>query len=227
MSWLFRRPHRIFLLCLIVCAVATQICVLQSSYLINHATYGDAAAVSLNPKLRMDTATDSAGTTTTSSTIRSIEQGPIFYNLFVPHNKNGRDTERIVKEQLLQRRLTSPNATIRYTLIGDTSFQEFVFAQCHDCQCDQSIEVGDEQHTLQSLWDYCQKIPTSSDGSDVLVTYIHDKGSFHRTEANEKARRMATKAAMECRSIMPSKTQLCNVCMGAFHIFPQYLASAK
>jgi hypothetical protein len=195
--------------------------------------------------------TDSTGSTgstsstnnTTTSGIANIQQGPIFYNLFVPNDDNNhsaetkmnrrrRETERIVKEQLVQRKLTSPNATIRYTLIGDASFQDFVSTQCqedpHSCQLDQVLPVGDETHTLQSLWEYCQQQQSSSLSlEDVLVTYIHDKGSFHATEANEKARRMATKAAMECRHILPHKTRVCNICMGAFHIFPQYLASAK
>lgn len=228
---LLLRPHRIILLGLIVCAVVVQIWLLQSY---NGIADGRDGGVTGNPKFSsgVSTDTDTTGTSSTaakttakSTTTVNIQHGPIFYNLFVPDKKkNRRDTERIVKEQLVQRQLTSPNATIRYTLIGDTSFQDFVSTQCHDCQLDQSLKVGDEKHTLQSLWEYCNK---SSNESDVLVTYIHDKGSFHQTEANEKARRMATKAAMECRNILPQKTHVCNICMGAFHIFPQYLASAN
>ena len=253
------RPHRSFLLCLILCAVITQIGLfVRSSVLVvlmNAAGPADATATGNARLYKKVVSTDSTGSTstststasstnnTTTSGIANIQQGPIFYNLFVPNDDNNhsaetkmnrrrRETERIVKEQLVQRKLTSPNATIRYTLIGDASFQDFVSTQCqdpHSCQLDQVLPVGDETHTLQSLWEYCQQQQSSSAdaSSDVLVTYIHDKGSFHPTEANEKARRMATKAAMECRHILPHKTRVCNICMGAFHIFPQYLASAK
>jgi hypothetical protein len=195
-----------------------------------------------------------ANTTTSTTATRAhqagqrpplkLRQGPIFYNLFVPKNDTAtitRNTQRIVKEQLLQRDWTCPNATIHYTLIGDdSSFQEFVASHCrptrNHCRLEEHLATGNEVHTLQRLWEYCRAIPADDDPStDWLVTYIHDKGSYHASESNEKARRMATKAALDCRNVMPSSAQAapnhnpraCNICMGAFHVFPQYLASAK
>ena len=152
------------------------------------------------------------------SRLNSSLDGPIFYNLFVPDGGAG-DTKRIVKEQLFQRDLTCPNSTIHYTLIGDKSMETYVSSECSRCHMREHMETGNEDHTLQALWDYCRE-----NSGDTIVTYIHDKGSFHASRTNEKARRMATKAAMECRSMIPSN---CNICMAAFHPFPQYLASAN
>jgi hypothetical protein len=153
-----------------------------------------------------------------SSSFGSSSDGPIFYNIFVPKG-GSRETKRIVKEQLIQRDLTCPNATIQYTLIGNPLFQDFVTSKCSYCHMREYMETGNEEHTLQALWQYCHEV-----SGDRLVTYIHDKGSYHASRSNEKARRMATKAAMECRHIMTSN---CNICMAAFHPFPQYLASAN
>lgn len=168
--------------------------------------------------------------------------GPIFYNVYVPPDKPLRKhVKTILREQIQQRDWSAPNATIRYTLIGLSSSEESDEFQSHisslcatastaDCQLESQLSEGNEEHTLRKLWEYCRDdVLSSSPQEDVLVTYIHDKGSFHLTDANEKARRMATKAAMECRTEMPaaSNPRYCNICMGAFHVFPQYLASAK
>ncbi len=202
------RTQGAFLLCLILSTALIQILLLEQS-------------TSNSGKISSDALLEVPLNLSRSS----LQQGPIFYNLFVPNTKSRSERERIVKEQLLQRELTTPNATIHYTLIGDPTFNDFVSSQCTDCQLQENRNIGNEEHTLQSLWEYCQLVPETS--VDILVTYIHNKGSYHPSDANEKARRMATKAAMECRNILPQNQRTCNICMGAFHIFPQYLASAK
>jgi hypothetical protein len=199
-------------------------------------TKGETTAATFSGPQGRSRAQAGHSSSTSSSTSTSLQnltllQGPIFYNLFVPNDTSLRkNTQRIVEEQLLQRNWTCPNATIQYTLIGgDVAFQEYVASHCSGrCQLESHLSAGNEQHTLQRLWDYCQAIPSDS-SQDWLVTYIHDKGSFHSTESNEKARRMATKAALDCRNVMPQakNPRACNICMGAFHVFPQYLASAK
>lgn len=167
-------------------------------------------------------------------------KGPIFYNLFVPIN-NLSSTARIVSEQLLQRTLSSPNEPLLYTLIGNVSLKRLMENQAGvgykgntcdpstGCHLRKALEKGDEVNTLQALWEFCYSLPQFGTSQDVLVSYIHDKGSYHPSPSNEKARRMATKGALECRNLMPQakNPRLCNICMGAFHVFPQYLASAK
>jgi hypothetical protein len=162
----------------------------------------------------------------------SLLSGPIFYNIFVPPT-NLSNTRRIVQEQLIQRKMTSANSTILYTLIGNQDYIDILVVRhdidslCQtDCQLRESLNKGDEVHTLQALWEYCGKIPPHP-AQDTLVSYIHDKGSFHATTSNEKARRMGTKAALDCRNLMPTNPRQCTICTSAFHVFPQYLGSSK
>jgi len=84
-------------------------------------------------------------------------------------------------------------------------------------------EGGDEGNTLQALWDYCQIHPTK------LVSYIHSKGSFHRTTQNEKTRRLATKSTFDCRMEMIQRFDLSefNIYTGTMIILPQYLSQAN
>ena len=85
------------------------------------------------------------------------------------------------------------------------------------------LTTGDEVNTLQALYEYCQHNPRA------IVTYIHDKGSYHGTLHNTKTRRMATKAAFDCRKEFLDNrlaTQY-NVCAGKFLIQPQYLGTAN
>jgi hypothetical protein len=163
-----------------------------------------------------------------------LKPGPIFYNIYVPPTKDLSHVEQILREQLTQRNWTSPNDTILYTLIGNNNLKQTIDAMCQpNCHLRQHLpNGGDERDTLQALWDYCHNIitpPSKSDSipEDTLVTYIHDKGSFHPTESNEKSRRMGTKAALECRNLMPNNPRYCTICTSVFHVFPQYLGSSK
>lgn len=152
--------------------------------------------------------------------------GPIFYNVFIPENDAGRQENalRIVKEQMLQRRWSDPslqNTPIWYTIIGSSNMTN---EDCHpSCQRIAYLKKGDEVNTLQSLWEYCQ------DHSDKLVTYIHNKGSFHHTDHNEHTRRTATKSALDCRNEMVKSPDMSpyNVCAGTMIILPQYLCQAN
>lgn len=232
------RPYRCWrptlrpgvVLCVILIFVSCQMYIMQSSLIRKDIVKPKEKNKMSNPEVTRDV-----------NKRLLLQPGPIFYNLFVPPN-NVKNTQRIVKEQIQERNWTSPNATILYTLIGDASFQNYVTSLCQHSDDEMSSSsssscilrehipsYGDEQHTLQSLWEYCQQQTRTFDNQDIFVTYIHDKGSFHATEANEKARRMATKGALDCRNVWPQAKhpRSCNICMGAFHIFPQYLASAK
>jgi hypothetical protein len=169
----------------------------------------------------------SANNTTTVLATPSLTliPGPIFFNIFVSANKS--NIRRILAEQLLQRNETSPNATIEYILIGDNALNEEIQQTCQpNCRRRKYIESGGEVETLQALWEHCGQL-THSPHKDVLVTYLHNKGSFHPTTSNEKARRMGTKSALDCRLLMASSPRQCTICTSAFHVFPQYLGSSK
>jgi hypothetical protein len=176
--------------------------------------------------------------TTVSST--STQLGPIFYNVYVPE-KRKKATLAIIEEQIRFRNETDPEAPILYTLIGsnkvDTSIQRFCQPNCTKREY---LKKGNEIDTLQALWEYCQERPSE------IVTYIHDKGSFHPSGANRKARGVGTKAALECRQLMlqhhaedniPAASNTtnkqkkakswCSICSYRFYSFPVYHARAN
>lgn len=163
------------------------------------------------------------------STLHGLQKGPIFYNLYIP---NDGDTEkvqnalRIVQEQMQQRSWSDPESEVLYTLIGYSKGINGDFCQPH-CQQRNYLPSGDEVDTLQALYEYC----IAPGHSKKLVTYLHDKGSFHNSPHNEKMRRMATKAALDCRNLLVKNHKGddddYNVCTGHFMILPQYLASAN
>jgi hypothetical protein len=143
--------------------------------------------------------------------IEKTKLGPIFYNVYIPEeNKTKQENAfRIIREQMEQRKLSDPKSSVFYTLIGSPNNITDEFCN-PNCQQLAHYPTGDEVNTLQALWDYCQSHPTE------LVTYIHDKGSFHHTEHNEKTRRTATKAALDCRTEMAKQHGFSpyNVCTG-------------
>ena len=181
---------------------------------------------------------------------------PIFYNAYVPLRAI-KSTERrihmtdtdsalgIIQEQLLQRATIEPNSTLYYNLItadsnetipiGDRLHNSTTVAPLvkrvfdtwcgiDKCHMDHHYsQGGNESLTLQSLWEYCQD---PSRGNE-LVTYFHDKGSHHRTRANQGARRIGTKGAMECRAAMRKNPDSCNICSAQFAVLPQYLGFSK
>ena len=91
----------------------------------------------------------------------------------------------------------------------------------------QYLKEGNEIDTLLVLYDYCQQHPND------IVGYIHNKGSFHASFVNQKQRRIATRATMDCYKYLlrnrttTTKSSKCNVCTGHFQIFPQYLSMAN
>ena len=156
--------------------------------------------------------------------------GPIFYNYFVPLNAT-KNALRIAKEQMKERSMSAdPNNTLLYTLIGNPNITNDWCLP--NCRMRDYFEVGDEIDTYHALWEYCQTHP------DEIVTYTHDRGSFHNTKMNEKSRRFATKSAFECRKSMiemvnDTRTiayrigKACNVCTGKFNFLPQFHSSGN
>ena len=151
--------------------------------------------------------------------------GPIFYNVYLPGESfdQQQNALRIVTEQMKQRQWSDPSmqSPVWYILIGSGNMTDSACAP--NCRRIAHVAVGDEVNTLQALWEYCQDHP------DKLISYLHDKGSFHATENNEKSRRTATKSALDCRTEMLKRPGLSdyNVCAGTMIILPQYLCQAN
>ena len=165
-----------------------------------------------------------------------ISLGPIFYNFFVPFNGT-ENALRIAKEQMSERAMSAePNSTLLYTLIGNPNITSQDFGCFSECHQREYRKVGDEIDTYQALWEYCQRHPHE------IITYTHDRGSFHYTKMNEKSRRFATKAAFECRMILLQMQQdhddrrtnhtknekpVCNICSARFNFVPQFHSSGN
>ena len=159
---------------------------------------------------------------------------------------------RIMLEQMEQRKTIESNSTVYITLIGrhteeeeennndneNDELRKQILQDCSpNCYIRESIQVGTEANTIQAMIDYCNKHNSHDntgdndiidiDIDDILVTYIHDKGSYHDTISNSIARYHTTKAAIECRLEMLQQPTKCNICTGKFNIIPQYHASSK
>mmetsp|Transcript_32255 Transcript_32255/g.48659 ORF Transcript_32255/g.48659 Transcript_32255/m.48659 type:complete len:126 (+) Transcript_32255:527-904(+) len=85
------------------------------------------------------------------------------------------------------------------------------------------LHKGDEVDTLQALWQHCVAHPHE------IVSYFHDKGSFHNTSENVKARRLGTKSTFHFHadSILRNNLHECNVCTARFSTQPQYASAAN
>jgi hypothetical protein len=159
-----------------------------------------------------------------------VDRGPIFYNVYVPDTKI-ENVKKIVREQLEECKAMDPNSIIIYTLIANKhadTIEALFNSTCPNCQQRTKVSFGDEVDTLRALWEYCSSdaVPSTT-ANDTLVSYIHDKGSFHFNHNNNRARRKATRSTLACRQQMPSKPFRCNICASQFQVVPQYHGSAK
>jgi hypothetical protein len=159
-----------------------------------------------------------------------FNRGPIFYNVYVPDTKI-ENVKIIVREQLEEHTAMDPNSTIVYTLIANDhadTIEGLINSTCPNCQQRTKVSRGDEMDTLQAVWDYCSSdaVP-STITNDTLVSYIHNKGSFHPTKINGRARRRGTRCTLSCRQQMHSNPNLCNMCTSVFRVVPQFHGSTK
>ena len=161
-----------------------------------------------------------------SKTKNKLSLGPIFYNIYIPpdHEKQP-NAIRIIKEQMIQREISQdPKGHINFVHIGGGSELTDDFCRPH---CTKALykEEGNEVDTLQVLWEYCQS------HEQEIVTYIHNKGSFHNNNFNDRIRQMATKAALDCRvelaKTFPAHRSQYNSCAARLTVLPQYLSSGN
>ena len=150
----------------------------------------------------------------------------IFYNLFVPPNRD--DAARayeIVEEQLRQvasvlrgnKKKAETKAALFYNLIGGDGND--IPKLCRDMHprfhCEQLSYYGNatESVTLRSLHEYCS---TQPDDTTKRVTYLHPKGSFHSHGKQTLWRRMLTDAALHPNCTDPPDDR-CTVCGAQYY----------
>jgi hypothetical protein len=132
----------------------------------------------------------------------------------------------IVQEQLTEKNnYVARSTAIYYTLIGHNvmiDIERIYNSLQQDCHLLRYAKHGNEGLTLQSLYKYCRDDP------EALVTYIHDKGSFHNHPINVRWQQMVTKKAafsneyqnvLNNNNNMTTETQ-CTSCLACFAPFP-------
>jgi len=145
----------------------------------------------------------------------------LFYNVFIPPDSEGQvRTVKIIEEQLGQVKssfaCSKPGypLTIFVSTIGATG-TSVLKKITHFCLSSKSIrcihmghhESGHENVTLQHIHDFC----SISDHEALRFGYIHTKGSFHPSIANERWRRHSTMAVTSEGCLKPPDDR-CNVC---------------
>lgn len=157
-----------------------------------------------------------------AGTVISNKNRAVFYNIYIPDGEHKQHALDIVKEQLGHKQESKylASAPLYYTLIGNNATDEIEALCLPNSECHQLryVPEGDEGLTLQSVYEYCIKHPSTQ------VTYIHNKGSFHPSSANDRFRSFLNQGVFsdECQSISDSSDNTCNVCASRFASFPHF-----
>lgn len=137
----------------------------------------------------------------------------LFYNIFFKKAQSHK-TLAIIQEQMDQIRNSSlANSTIYYNTIG---FNDSFCPPDLKCRNLNFYPKANEEVTLQSLHEYCQKHPQAR------VSYIHNKGSFSQRDMRF-LRHHATKAALSDQC----SNSTCNVCGMIFQSTPYFHFSSN
>lgn len=134
----------------------------------------------------------------------------VFYNVF---NHDTELTLPIVREQLATVRSSPISANITklyYVTIG----KSFHFPTCPECHHLAHYDEGQENQTLQHLYDYCTANPSER------VIYMHSKGSYHPSKANDKFRSFLMNVFSE--QCLQMSTLSCNTCSVRFSPLPHH-----
>jgi hypothetical protein len=156
----------------------------------------------------------------------------IFYNIYIPPNdpeEEGEITKKmsyveIIEEQVSQIGLQSAFAvshdlinnnalTLHFVTIGEEPFAtELMDSICNrhyvNCVHERHFKEGFEMLTEQLLLDYCNE----EENLYHTVSYIHSKGTFHTSDAQNNIRREMTKQALSKECIDLLDAGQCNVC---------------
>ncbi|GKY98768.1 hypothetical protein MPSEU_000833000 [Mayamaea pseudoterrestris] len=167
----------------------------------------------------------------------------VFYNVFVPYDEKGMENSlRIVKEQIMQIKTSyaaSANDTIVPVVIitigrENVMTQQRLSQMCPsplDCRLAAHHTRGTEAITLQYLTDFC-RLAEATNKPDQIVTYLHNKGSFHANDKNEFWRHTMTTAVVSHLCLQHLQQNSCNVCGMQFymlwaHFFPGNMWSSR
>ena len=142
-----------------------------------------------------------------SSTTASIA---VFYNLYVGRESDLEMVSQIVREQF---REIDPayHTVVHVNSVGVPMPSITQFTSAKVVEIGQS-QKGSEYDTLRSLWQYCKHNPDNN------VIYLHSKGSYNPSEANDKLRRFLTAGALsrECAELPDT----CDVCSSRMSPLP-------
>ena len=161
----------------------------------------------------------------------------IFYNVFIPYpgstdtNVTEQQAMEIVREQIDYRESSiTSNIPLYYVTIGKNIGE----LECTNCHKIDHYNEGTEIDTLSHLYEYCTIHQNSK------VVYMHNKGSFHYSERNNRFRRMLTKAifSYDCLHLKtpadpPSSLRSndsgceCNICSARFSPIPYHYMSGN
>jgi hypothetical protein len=162
----------------------------------------------------------------------------IFYNVFIPLDQGEEGVKKaleIVKEQMdfigssyAASYDGGKPVTVFYKTIGkhgalNTTYMHHVCSERNKfvCQHMQHHHEGFEELTQQSLYEYCQ----GQAGFDTRVVYMHNKGSFHSREGQNRRWRSHMMMAVTSELCLKPPDDSCNVCGLMFYdvwalIFP-------
>lgn len=126
----------------------------------------------------------------------------VFFNIFVKNNASLRHATLVASEQM------SMTASQQVFVV---SIGPFPLVPPHATLL-KHLKTGSEIATLDHLWQYCVSHSNST------VVYIHSKGTYHRTRANENLRHFLTRGALsdECAGLPDT----CNVCSSRMSPLP-------
>lgn len=152
----------------------------------------------------------------------------VFYNVFIPEGENEAEkqwnikkTLEIVKEQLTVRTSSLiANSTLYYMLIG--AYVEKL-PNCTNCELLEYHHQGSEFIILDKLHGFCKN------HTKKRVAYIHDKGSYNPSQANDLFRQMLTKSVFSDQCLLSSlqssnatESFQCDVCSARFSTLPHF-----
>lgn len=162
----------------------------------------------------------------------------LFYHMYFPPNDAAgyQHAASIVQEQLQmvgtsfaaqrQQQQQQQSTSLYYTVIGDeirnaTWMQDLCRTNNLQCTQIQHLAEGQEDVTLQALYDYCQyeqrQDGTSNNNlSQVAVIYLHTKGSFHaagpKFATQDIWRQLLTQAATHQNCLQAVTVGQCETC---------------
>lgn len=150
----------------------------------------------------------------------------IFYNVFINPEAPKRSTD-IAREQMRQvaNSTSLRNNKLYYNVIGEniTDINVCDEQPILDCKRMNTYAEGNEELTLQELYDFCQSHPIDK------VIYMHNKGSFRKERGNTKIRRLSTTAVVShaCLEMPLNDDYPCNVCGLTFQSKPYFHMTAN